>query len=309
MQKDPTNCAIGRDGSNGSCFTLQELHQIASTYNKNNPKDIIKLLPTKKEMIEQLTNKLTKCTDQSCWLTILKLDEKLKNTFKPLGPVGQFDWLSTTEINECMSRYMEAYPDFLFIGAVPIDIEDLSQFGVGTLNFEDLLKINKSKIGIIYNLDEHDKSGSHWVSFFIDLNKHIIYYSDSAGKPPEKRVKRLVKRIAEQWYAELSKRDNNIKKINIKFDSYMSLDKNGKPCKNIIEQQFDIRFNTTQHQFGGSECGVYSINFIARLLQGDTFDEINDKRVTDKDVNLCRGVYYSNYDNIIKGGNKSHTKC
>jgi hypothetical protein len=204
---------------------------------------------------------------------------------------------------------MKVYPTFLFVGAVPIDIEDLPQFGVGSLNYANLPKVNVTKVGIIYNLDEHDKSGSHWVSFFIDLENHLIYYSDSAGKPPEKRVKRLVKKIAEQWYANLSKRDTKIKKVDLPVDSYMSLDSNGKQKQNIVEQQFNIRFNTTQHQFGGSECGVYSINFIARLLKGDTFDDIHGKRVTDKDINVCRGEYFSNYGNIIKGGNKSHTKC
>ena len=29
-------CAIGRDNSNGSCFTLDELHSIANDYNNSN---------------------------------------------------------------------------------------------------------------------------------------------------------------------------------------------------------------------------------------------------------------------------------
>ena len=34
--------------------------------------------------------------------------------------------------------------------------------------------------------------------------------------------------------------------------------------KNLFKD-FDIRYNTVQHQFNNSECGVYSINFVIRL--------------------------------------------
>ena len=38
--------------------------------------------------------------------------------------------------------------------------------------------------------------------------------------------------------------------------------------------KFDIRYNNVQHQFKNSECGVYSINFVIRLAQGETFNDI-----------------------------------
>lgn len=302
MQKrgkdDISNCAIGRDGSNESCFTLEELHSIANDYNnnvKNNKK--IKLWPTKKEMISELKEKLTECTDQTCWPTLkfIKNNEALNEAFKPNGPAGQFDWLSTTEINECMERYMNIYPDFLFIGAVPIDIEDLDQFGVKTLDYDKLAKKKGiTRIGIVYNLDEHYKSGSHWVSFFIDTKNKKIYYSDSAAKPPDARVKRLVKKLAEKWWKE-----DGGKEVKLPLDSYMN-----EKEQNLVEKKYGIRFNKTQHQFGGSECGVYSINFIVRLLRGDEFDSIHKSRVTDKEINICRNEYFKNYNNVIKGNNK-----
>lgn len=292
------NCSIGRDNSNGSCFTLEELHSIATDYNNSNLKDKkkIKLWPTKQEILNELKQKLTECTDQTCWPTLkfIKNHDALVEAFKPKGPVGQFDWLSTTEINECMERYMSVYPEFLFVGAVPIDIEDLAQFGVKSLDYDKLAKKGKTKIGIIYNLDEHYKSGSHWVSFFIDTKNRKIYYSDSAGKPPDQRVKRLVKKLSEKWYQK-----DSGKKVELPLDSYMN-----ESGQNIIEQKYGIKFNNTQHQFGGSECGVYSMNFLIRLLRGDSFDVIHIYRITDKEINTCRKIYFSGYDNIIKDGNK-----
>ena len=37
-----------------------------------------------------------------------------------------------------------------------------------------------------------------------------------------------------------------------------------------------------QHQYGNSECGVYSINFILRLLKGKSFEDITKKLIPDK---------------------------
>ena len=38
-----------------------------------------------------------------------------------------------------------------------------------------------NKIGIIFNTDPHNKSGSHWISLFIDVKKKIICFFDSVG--------------------------------------------------------------------------------------------------------------------------------
>ena len=55
-------------------------------------------------------------------------------------------------------------------------------------------------IGIIPNLDEHWKGGSHWVALFADLQKGSIYFFDSYGVRPDKRIREFVKLIAEWKY-------------------------------------------------------------------------------------------------------------
>jgi hypothetical protein len=70
--------------------------------------------------------------------------------------------------------------------------------------------------------------------------------------------------------------------------------------KNKLEQIYDIRFNRVQHQYGASECGVYSINFIVRLLRGDSFDTIHGGRIPDENINVCRKKYFNGYDKKIK---------
>jgi hypothetical protein len=259
-------CAPSKNYKDGSCFSLESLKLIAQNYNKRYGKKI-EITDDKKNMVEQLESKLKdKCSSQTCWLRqefIKELDnDDINNTFRPVGPKNRYEWLSTSNIDDVVGQYQDKYDDFLFLGAVPLDFEDLDIFGINNLDFNDIEKKGKHKIGMVINLDEHYKGGSHWVSLFSDLSDGKIYFSDSYGTKPEKRIIDFIKRI-ENYLV-------NNRKIS-------------KP---------DVRYNRTQHQRGNSECGVYSINFILRLLKGKTFDHITGKRITDEKVNECRNVYF-----------------
>ena len=71
--------------------------------------------------------------------------------------------------------------------------------------------------------------------------------------------------------------------------------KSNKKDQDIINlQNFDIRHNKIQHQFKNSECGVYSINFIIRLVGGETFDDITKNITNDDFMNGCRNTYFRN---------------
>ena len=63
---------------------------------------------------------------------------------------------------------------------------------------------------------------------------------------------------------------------------------------NIYLKDFDIRYNKIRHQFKNSECGVYSMNFIIRLLNGESFNAITQNITKDDDMNECRKVYFNN---------------
>ena len=63
--------------------------------------------------------------------------------------------------------------------------------------------------------------------------------------------------------------------------------------KNYIERSLNnIKFNSIRHQYKNSECGVYSINFILRLLKGESFEHICNNITKDDEVNECRPVYF-----------------
>jgi hypothetical protein len=262
---------------NGSCIPLKLLVKMALTYNKKNRENSIQLFDTLEELSPDKYKtyllfefqKRFKNTNHSEWVNnkifenMDKEDKEYLQTsiFRPEGPQGQFQWLSTIDINKTLSQYENKYPDFAFLGAVPIDFNDLDYYPFKKLNFNEIKKEGKNKLGVIFNLDEHYKSGSHWVSLFSDLEKGQIYFSDSYGRKPEKRITNFMNRIKD--YLETCNIDN-----------------------------IDMRHNTTQHQRGNSECGVYSINFILRLLKGKTFDHLTRKRLTDDKVNKCRFRYF-----------------
>jgi hypothetical protein len=273
-------CAPGIDFKDGSCMSLRILIEMAEAYNmENNSK--IKLHPHfetlnpskyKRYIVREFKNRLKPvCDNQKCWTKQKwtknmekKIKEEMSTTIiRPSGPQGKFEWLNTININDVMAQYQNKYKDFKFLGAVPVDFDDLPSLGIANLNFADLQKNGINRIGIIFNLDEHYKSGSHWVASFANLQEGHVYFFDSYGTAPEPRIRKFMRRV-------------------VKFaDDYKK--------KNIIADH-----NKTRHQYQNSECGVYSINFIVRMLRGDTFKEICDSKVPDNVINKCRRVYFSN---------------
>lgn len=163
-------------------------------------------------------------------------------------------WLNSLDITNVMNQYEEAYPEFEFMGPYPIDFAAPEPYNKsGKCLIEEMCEIkttvalqNGTKyIGIIYNLDPHFKSGSHWVATFIDLIKHKTYYFDSYGMEPPEQIKKFMK-----W---LTTQDNEMK----------------------------LFYNGRRFQYQNSECGMYSMFFIIRMLMGDDFQAFSRKAPPD----------------------------
>jgi hypothetical protein len=270
-------CAPGKNYTEGSCFNINELIEITKSYNKEHPSDSIELKRDKKFLLKQLTSRIKKnynCNDQVCWVdtkVVKKTNNKdiLDLTFRPKGPNKPRGWLSTTDIDKVMTQYESQNKNFKFLGAVPYDFEDLRYLQTYNLNLDELKNQGITKIGMVINLDEHYKPGSHWVGLYSELNNKKIYYFDSVGIKPGKRVSRFVKKI----YNHMLKYYNG----------------------NNNQKDFDIRWNKKQHQFKDTECGVYSMNFVIRSMKGESFDSIVNNITKDDKINKCRGVYFRNY--------------
>jgi hypothetical protein len=288
-------CAPSKKFSEGSCFTYDNLISMAIEYNKNH-KDIIQLdkINTKKELLRELNSRFQKkynCDnqEQTCWLSSKLVkginDRDLKyNTFRPKGPSKQFEWLSTTDIESVMLQYEFKHKDFKFLGAMPSDFDELPIYGTTDLQFDELERTTP-KIAAVINLDTHNQSGSHWVGFYANLKTNTIYYFDSFAKKPQRRLNMFIRRLLTYMY-------NNSHKGNTKLYQKLNVEQFMKIYNKSDE--YDVRYNKIQHQFKNSECGVYSMNFIIRVLEGETFDEIVNNITNDDKMNSCRNVYFRN---------------
>jgi hypothetical protein len=307
------------DKDNNTCFTLEQLKQIASYYNNENKDSQIdyKNLDIK-QLLKELISKLPDtCKSQECLLkedyiikkkkySVKEDDEEdysdeekdfdlLYNTLRPLGPTLKNKWLSSSDINQIMIQYTFKYPDYKFFGALPIDFEKIELPIDYTNKFFKILsnmyKRKIYKIGFVLNLDEHNKSGSHWVALYSNLQKGQVYFFDSYGVKPKKEIIKLMSMIT-HWIRIYKPNDKeyNAEKIAFTKQHVLQFTKMGK-CVNNYE--IDIRYNTIRHQFKNSECGVYSVNFILRLLNGNSsFDNITENITLDDKINECRKTYF-----------------
>ena len=264
-----------------TCFSKKALINISKSWNKYYKKKDNKITfkgnLSKKNIWKKLNNKLkSNCSNEYCWTTreFYKNNQSLKNLkkeiFKPIMPKewkqNITEWLSTEDIENVLNQYELKYPEFLFIGAVPIDFDH--RFSPGNcvinelcnLNIKNLIKKKKTKIGVVFNLDKHDQDGSHWVSFFCDLKSNNVYYFDSYGYNPPKEVTNLIDRIIIQG-----------KKIN---------------------KNFEVHINKLRHQYKTSECGIYSINFIENLLNKLSFKKFSSKKISDESMQSKRYDYF-----------------
>jgi hypothetical protein len=292
---DDTRCAPSKKYKDGSCFTEDALKKIVTSYNEKTNKTIEVDVP-KKDLVKKITEILqNKCDDQACWLrqeivANIEDEDLLENTLRPIGPKGKYQWLSTMDIDKVVAQYHSVHKDFIFLGAVPYDFEEIGVLELKTPDlFDDMIKNGKTKFGIVINLDTHDMGGSHWVGLYADFNNNQIYFFDSVGKKPRKKIKKFINSIVKYMYKK--KYPNKTLNIN---NLLKILQNNGtnEHIKNLKE--FDIRYNKMQHQYKDTECGVYSINFIIRLLEGEQFDEISNNPIKDDIMNENRHIYFVN---------------
>ncbi len=305
VDNEVSKCAPSKTYTEGSCFTIESLQKLASAYNREVGEDSNKLIlitNSKPKLIKEISERIAECkNDQLCWLNVdwvknIKDNEIHKNTFRPAGPQARFKWLNTTNINEVMIQYEKKYPNFKFLGAVPYDFERLEQLNIGNIDFDELINQNIHQIGMVINFDEHWKNGSHWVGLYANLAKDQIYYFDSYGTKPKSKISAFVKKIALWCYKRHHLNIiNGGSNTNSDTDIDTDIDTESefmKATKNKYEKKLNIEFNRTRHQFKNSECGVYSVNFILRLLKGETFNEICSVITPDDKVNECRKVYF-----------------
>jgi len=301
MTKFNTKCSAHRELNEGSCFTLNELLIMANQYNKTFQNKII-VKQDKKHLLKELTMNLKQCNgDHVCIVNtinkkILNNSLDIQKIFRPQGTRGINDWLTTIEINKVMEQYELKYPYFKFGGAIPRDILKIdyplmgTKYNIKETEVEDFNIMGVNIISYIYNLDESHQSGSHWVALYCNLDKCQIYFFDSYGFRPHIDIRLMIDKLCHMCYHK-----NNTgcvkecKKLDIS-DSFMMSDINK---KNKLEKKLKhIDYNRNRHQYKNSECGVYSLHFIIKLLEGKTFDELTKNKIPDDKMTKFRYIIF-----------------
>ena len=172
-------------------------------------------------------------------------------------------WLDSVNIADVMTQYEQAFPNFDFMGPFPIDfaapkpdqkggtprclMDEICEFRV-----KSAIENKKDMLGVIYNLDPHYKSGSHWVATFVDMKRNRCLYFDSYGLKPPKQI--------------------------LTFMSWVS--------KQDPSRKMQLMYSSRRIQFKNTECGVYCLYFLRRMIQGDEF--VDFARATPNDQGMLK---------------------
>lgn len=295
-------CSPSAKDNGPTCLSKDSLKMLIDTYNKSkkNKRERISYYDNNKqiELFKKLDKKLKKLTNDSgkYWLwpdliakmsPIDKYNLKLikKNNIIPEMPKSWHknikEWLSNYDIDNVMFQYNNAKKYYYnYIGTFSIDFALKDNFG--NCIHSDFCNIdiknnyidkNIKYIGFITNLDKHDEPGSHWTSTFIILDSNLksygAYYYDSVSRKTPKLIHDFLLNIK-----------NQCDKLNPK-------------------KKFKLTYNTKQHQFQNTECGMFSIIYQLRWLNlllnnKDTSfkNVINNKYLNDKHINYMRNELF-----------------
>lgn len=238
-------------------FDAEEVERLRRVYNKEHKRE--KPIPAgePEEVWLELTRRMQetcKVGNAECILASLMQRPKAPKEWA----LDRNEWLSSEDIDAVERNYVELFPDYEYLGALPIDFDLRSDTGkclvstLCSLKIKDLHAKGKHRIGIVLNTDPHDGPGQHWVAVFCDIRPELEFprmtYFDSYAYTPEKEIQKLMTRWKEQWDAGA-----------------------------IHAKPMELTYNEIRHQYRDSECGMYCIYFhYACLLEIPMKDRIPD---------------------------------
>jgi hypothetical protein len=267
-----------KNKNNFTCYTSDFLLKLKKRWNQRHPDVNIQTNDPKKihEQLSVLLNSI--CDNELCWMKQISNEEKNEKWdefFSPKMPIkwkkNPNEWLSSVDITNVMQQYEKAYPCFSFIGPSPIDFDEMENAKqcvwdeLCHFQISNFIKDKKKKIGIIFNTDKHDKSGEHWISLFIHIPKKYITFFDSVGNTSPAEIKHFVKRIQKQG-------------LELNPPIHFTYDEN----------------HPVEHQYGNTECGMYSLFFIIHLLEDKLSKEYFKTHILkDKYIERYRTIFFN----------------
>lgn len=240
---------------NGTCFSLEALRLLARRWNEaqgdaeRRIEGVVRA--SARDLWTQLRRRLQPdCGDRSeaCWVDRggpLADASLVAAAFAPPKPAAwkknPRTWLSTTDIDRVMGQYESvARNRFKWLGALPRDFRDPHPMGGCVTDRMCKLDVVAERsrgvmnLGVVFNLDRHDESGSHWVAAMVCMDPtssvYGVNFSNSTGEPPCDEIRKWCEDVA----AALG-------------------------CPFVV--------NRVEKQRKNTECGVFSMYILIRCLQ------------------------------------------
>jgi len=274
------NCSPSNTDKSYTCYTDDDLIKLKHMWNLRHP-DRKLVTNDSKEIWKTLKFYYSNiCNKESCWVKQMagnnaNMKKELMESFAPQSPktweTNPNEWLSTLDIVAVMNQYEKKYKCFDFIGPSPIDFDKYESDGkcvweeLCNFSLKEQIAHGKTKIGIIFNTDTHDNSGEHWISLFINVKNKQILYFDSVGKQVPREIKHLSDKIIRQ----------------------------GKQLTTPIHFTFDQNY-PVEHQYGDTECGVYSLFFIVQMLKDNISAQyLKTHILKDKYIQQFRRIFFN----------------
>jgi hypothetical protein len=246
----------------------EAIENLRKVYNKEHPNEKAIESGDVEETWEALKGRLqAKCKTgrAECIVSSLLKRPKAPKEWK----VNRYEWLSSDDIDAIEKNYTELFPDYFYVGSVPIDFDLQDETrkclvsSLCSMKLHELYKKGKQRFGIVINTDPHDGPGQHWVAVFCDVRPELEYprmtYFDSYAMNPESEIKTLMKRWKQQWDAT-----------------------------GVHSKGMKLTFNKTRHQYKDSECGMYCIYFHQACLMEIPMYE----RIPDDVINAFRNLLF-----------------
>jgi hypothetical protein len=228
--------------------------------------------------------------DELCWMSKSSMVKQVvaetgsMKYFKPQKPVSWRKdpnaWLSNDDIEIVMQQYEEASQGKMkFVGVFPIDFASRKKNNMNQcispevcgVDVRSLVSRGVKYLAFVFNTDKHDQDGEHWISLFVGLDPREkrsfgVYFYDSVAKAPPKEVKKLMEWLAAQMNDVVVVKNNTT---------------------------IPVRSNTVRRQYRNTECGMYSMLFLIRMVSTKkSFDTVCQSMGNDATVERYRNILY-----------------
>lgn len=261
---------IGKSG--GVCLSKKSLKALADVVHVSDedPKKVIEHAKKKYNCDTEL------CVAKKAVRDVFndELKQDIVTRFKTIGPRDNpKKFLNNFDIDGVLLRWMREFKDFM---ACPFAMRDFDSTHetFSTLSLPDVykgdyaidtgitgtIKRKNKTFACVLNTDYSTGRGKHWVAVFVDMRdaaNAMIFYFNSVGNKPFKEIVIWEERTRAEMLA--SKLFENVKIINV---------------------------TTVAHQKENVVCGIYSLYFIRRMLEGTPYTFFMDENNTVSDATM-----------------------